>query len=144
MLRNTPGHKAAPHLDRPVVRELLVVAGRAVVIRVPLDKLSIEAKVNISDQGRGAFEARIDELFVGAINAYKDGDLDLAIDLARELLELYPQHEHAKQIVAAAQRTRDVKEGMDRKQSEAAEVVGSDAEAGPGETETRRDEVFEN
>jgi hypothetical protein len=108
------------------------------------DKLSIEAKISLGDQGRAAFQARVDELFVGSINAYKDGDLEEAIDLANELLELYPEHEHARQIVEAALRTRDVKEGMDRKQSEAAEILspeeGSEGEGG----QDSREGVFQN
>ncbi len=108
------------------------------------DKLSIEAKISLGDQGRGALQARIDGLFVGAINAYKDGALDEAIELATELLELYPQHEHAQQIIDAARRTRDVKEGMDRKQSEAAEILSSGDSAQDEDEDTTRDEVFEN
>ena len=56
----------------------------------PLDKFSIEAKLNLGDRGRLAAQQKVEELYLNGLDAYARGDLTDALRLWEEALAIDP------------------------------------------------------
>lgn len=69
----------------------------------PLDKFSVQAKVNLGDKGRGALAQRVEELFLLGVEQYADGNYAQAIGLWRQVLEIEPRHRAAAENIRTAE-----------------------------------------
>jgi len=56
----------------------------------PLDKFSIEAKLNLGDKGRLAERGQVDELYLNGLESYAQGRLAEAIAFWQQALEIDP------------------------------------------------------
>jgi len=79
----------------------------------PLDKFSIEAKLNLGDRGRLAQRDRIDDLYLSGLEAYAQGDISEAIRFWQQVLELDPTFTPARENIATALATQNLQQRMD-------------------------------
>jgi hypothetical protein len=79
----------------------------------PLDKFSIEAKLNLGDRGRLAQRDRIDDLYLSGLEAYARGDTPEAIRFWQQVLELDPTFTPARENIATAVATQNLQQRMD-------------------------------
>jgi len=109
------------------------------------DKLSVEARVYLGDMGRAAYQAKIDDLFARSVQAYAAGDMGKTVELARQVLDLRPDHRHAQELILLAEQSLKAQESIRAKQAEAAGLIGESA-AGSGKalSQPLTDEGLEN
>lgn len=69
----------------------------------PLNRMSIEAKFDLGDMGRGARSAKVDELYLLGMDAYASGDLEKAADLWRQALAIDPFFDPAREGLTNAE-----------------------------------------
>jgi hypothetical protein len=74
----------------------------------PLDKFSVEAKLNLGDRGRLAKRGQVDDLYLSGLEAYARGDLIEAIRLWEQALSLDPGFQPAQENIAAARRALEL------------------------------------
>ena len=77
----------------------------------PLDKFSVQAKVNLGDRGRGALAQRVEELFLLGVEQYADGNYAEAIDLWRQVLQIEPRHQAAAEDIRTAEEVLSLRRG---------------------------------
>jgi len=63
----------------------------------PLNRMSIEARFDLGDMGRGERSARVDELYLLGMTAYASGDLVAAAGYWQQVLELDPHFDPARE-----------------------------------------------
>jgi tetratricopeptide (TPR) repeat protein len=74
----------------------------------PLDKFSLEAKLNLGDRGRLAQRNRIDELYLSGLEAYAQGNLEEAIRLWEQVLSIEPGFQPAQDNIATARKALEL------------------------------------
>ncbi len=79
----------------------------------PLDKFSIEAKLNLGDRGRLAQRNQIDDLYLSGLEAYAQGDLQEAIRFWEQVLDLDPTFSPARENIDTALTAIELQEKMD-------------------------------
>lgn len=77
----------------------------------PVDKFSVEAKVNLGDRGRSALAARAEELFLLGVEQYADGNYAQAVELWRQVLEIEPAHQAAADNIRTAEEALSLQRG---------------------------------
>ncbi len=78
----------------------------------PLDKFSVEAKLNLGDKGRLTFQNQIDELYLNGLEAYARGDLQEAIDYWQKALKLDPSFTPARENIETARKALQSQQEM--------------------------------
>lgn len=79
----------------------------------PLDKFSIEAKLNLGDSGRLAQRNRVDELYLNGLEAYAQGKLEEAIRFWQQALEIDPGFLPARENIGTAQKALELQKRME-------------------------------
>jgi tetratricopeptide (TPR) repeat protein len=74
----------------------------------PLDKFSIEAKLNLGDRGRQAERKQVDELYLNGLEAYAQGNLERAIELWEQALAIDPGFQPARENIATARKALEL------------------------------------
>jgi len=74
----------------------------------PLDKFSIEAKLNLGDRGRLARRSQVDELYLNGLQAYAQGELQRAIEFWEQALALDPGFQPARQNIETARKALEL------------------------------------
>ncbi len=82
----------------------------------PLDKFSIEAKLNLGDRGRLARENKIDKLYYTGLEEYAKGNIEKAIKYWKEVLQLDPTYIPAKDNIKIAQKALELQRKMEQKE----------------------------
>jgi hypothetical protein len=70
----------------------------------PLDKFSLQARLDLGDRGRGAKQRELDDLYLMGLESYAEGDLLGAIDYWEQVLELDPSYEPARANIETAKK----------------------------------------
>jgi hypothetical protein len=70
----------------------------------PLDKFSVEAKLNLGDRGRLALQRKVDELYASGLEAFAQGDYTGAISDWEKALEMNPKFLPAAENLLVARR----------------------------------------
>ena len=78
-----------------------------------LDRFSVEAKMNLGDEGRAAFRQQVDDYYIVGLEAYASGQLQRAIDYWNAALEMDPDFQPAAENLAVAQRTLTLQKEME-------------------------------
>ncbi len=78
----------------------------------PLDKFSVEAKLNLGDRGRLALRNRVDELYLNGMEEYARGELERAVSFWQQALELDPQFTPARQNLETALKALELQKEM--------------------------------
>jgi tetratricopeptide (TPR) repeat protein len=74
----------------------------------PLDKFSIEAKLNLGDRGRQAESKQVDELYLNGLEAYARGELERAIELWQHALAIDPGFKPAQENIDTARKALEL------------------------------------
>jgi len=82
----------------------------------PLDKFSIEAKLNLGDMGRAARQAKADELYLSGIEAYAHGNNAEAIKYWEQVLQIDPEYIPARENIQIAKKALELQKQMEEKQ----------------------------
>jgi len=80
----------------------------------PLDKFSIEAKLNLGDRGRRAERDHLDELYLNGLEAYAQGRLAEAIVFWQQALEIDPGFAPARENIDTAQKALRLQQEMEQ------------------------------
>jgi len=80
----------------------------------PLDKFSIEAKLNLGDRGRLAQRDRLDELYLNGLEAYATGRLAEAIAFWEQALQVDPGFAPARENIETAQKALRLQQEMEQ------------------------------
>ncbi|RKX80037.1 MAG: hypothetical protein DRP87_00950 [Spirochaetes bacterium] len=70
-----------------------------------LDRFSLAARLKIGDRGRAALQARVDELYITALEEYANGNLEEAITYLEKALEIDPRFIPAAELLRVLQQT---------------------------------------
>jgi tetratricopeptide (TPR) repeat protein len=80
----------------------------------PLDKFSIEAKLNLGDRGRLAQRDQVDALYLNGLESYAQGRLAEAIAFWQQALEIDPGFAPARENIATAERALKLQTEMEQ------------------------------
>ncbi len=69
----------------------------------PIDKFSLQARVNLGDRGRGALQQKVEDLFLLGVEEYANGNYASAIEYWRQVLEIEPAHQAAAANIKTAE-----------------------------------------
>ncbi len=73
-----------------------------------LNRVSVQARLNFGDRGRGALRDRVDQLYFDSWIARTVGELEVTVSLLREALELDPDFRPAIELLQLAERELDL------------------------------------
>lgn len=79
----------------------------------PLDKFSLEAKLNLGDGGRLTKRSEVDEYYTLALDAFSDGEWEKAIRYLEQALELDPGFEPARDFLFTVQQRLENKQNLE-------------------------------
>jgi tetratricopeptide (TPR) repeat protein len=80
----------------------------------PLDKFSIEAKLNLGDKGRLAERDQVDELYLNGLESYAQGRLAEAIAFWQQALEIDPGFAPARENIATVEKALRLQQEMEQ------------------------------
>jgi hypothetical protein len=83
----------------------------------PLDKFSLQAKLNLGDRGRLAAQNRIDDLYLEGLERYAEGRLAEAIDIWEQVLEIDPTYTPAQANIETAKKALEQQTEMEEQLS---------------------------
>jgi hypothetical protein len=72
----------------------------------PLNRVSVAVRFNFGDQGRKELSNRVDALYLEGLNAYAESDYNLAVERWREVLELNPKFDPAREGIELVENSR--------------------------------------
>ncbi len=70
----------------------------------PLDKFSVEAKLDLGDSGRAAREAQAEQIYLQGVEEFANGNYAKAIQLWKQVLELDPKYQPAADGIRIVER----------------------------------------
>ena len=79
----------------------------------PLDKFSLQAKLNLGDRGRGDEQRQLDGLYFEGLELYSEGDLSGAIRKWEEVLEIDPTYSPARANIETAKKALELQTEME-------------------------------
>jgi hypothetical protein len=82
----------------------------------PLNRVSLGVRLDLGDQGRAHLAAEVDRFYLEGLDAYAEGDYDLAQHNWREALRLNPQFVPAQESLAILEEAIAVQRRMDELQ----------------------------
>ncbi len=77
------------------------------------DGYSIQAGFDFGDKGRAARRAKVEEYYLDALVAFADGELEEAMELSRQALELDPTFSPAEETLETARRMQELQSQME-------------------------------
>ncbi len=77
-----------------------------------LDRISIQASINLGDRGRKALQEKVDEEFLAGYKAYQAGAYSEAIEHFRKALELDPSFDIAQRYLVTVQNLLDASDNL--------------------------------
>lgn len=77
-----------------------------------LDRISIQAAINLGDRGRKALQERVDEAFLAGYKAYQAGAYEEAVKQFRKALELDPSFDIAERYLVTVQSLWDASNNL--------------------------------
>jgi hypothetical protein len=78
--------------------------------RNPADKFSVQARIDLGDRGRGERRQRADELYAEGLREFSADNLEKAIELWIQVLDIDPKYSPASQYLAIAEATLETRE----------------------------------
>ena len=77
------------------------------------DKFSVQARLNLGDQGRGEIQDRVDSLYREALLAFAKGELAKALNLCEEAVALDPGFDPARETIKTLKRTLELQDELE-------------------------------
>lgn len=78
-----------------------------------MNRFSLEARLNLGDQGRYAIRIKVEELYLRGVDAYAKGNIGEAIELWTQALKLDPGFDPARENRATARKALELMQQMD-------------------------------
>jgi hypothetical protein len=97
------------------VNDMLIVANYTLDMTTQLtsaDRFSVQATMNLGDDGRIERAKRIDEYFIAGLESYANGNLVRAIEYWEAVLEIEPTHRPAEEYLRVAIKSAELQEEM--------------------------------
>ncbi len=79
----------------------------------PLDKFSIQAQLDLGDQGRAALADQVEKLYLSGVEEYAAGRYDKAVELWKRVLEIDKTYTPARENIDTTQRTLELQREME-------------------------------
>ena len=76
---------------------------------VPLNRISLGAKLQLGDGGRAVLEKRVDNLYAEGLRLYAQDELEKAVETWQEVLKMSPGFDPAKKGIKAAKKTLNLR-----------------------------------
>jgi hypothetical protein len=90
-----------------------------------VDRFSIQASFNLGDRGRAERQARVEDFYLNAIEAYANGNIERTVTLCRRALEIDPTFQPAEKTLASAQKMLTLQQQMESiRLGEEEEILG--------------------
>ncbi|MEX2442880.1 MAG: UPF0164 family protein [Alkalispirochaeta sp.] len=77
------------------------------------DRFSLQAGFSLGDRGRGEEQDRIRTLYLDALQAFAEGDLEKTINFSEQVVELDPRFQPAAETLEMAKRMQSLQEQME-------------------------------
>lgn len=77
------------------------------------DRFSLQSSFDFGDKGRAERRATVEDLYLDALVAFAEGDLEMAMELSRDALELDPTFGPAEETLETAGRMQDLQSRME-------------------------------
>jgi hypothetical protein len=77
------------------------------------DRFSLQAGFSLGDRGRGEIQERIRTLYLDALQAFAEGDLEETIELTEEVLQLDPRFQPAAETLEMAEQMQSLQNQME-------------------------------
>ena len=81
----------------------------------PLDKFSVEAKLNLGDRGRLAARQKVEELYLSGVDAYSRGDLADALGFWEGALAIDPGFSPVRDLIESTRAEMDLRRELEQK-----------------------------
>lgn len=81
-----------------------------------LDRISIQVKLNLGDEGRKEKALRVEELYLQGVEAFARGEVQSAISLCEQALALDPTFNPALETIQTVKRSVDLQTEMENRQ----------------------------
>jgi hypothetical protein len=78
----------------------------------PLDKFSIEARLNLGDSGRAEREAKAEQLYLQGVDEFANGNPDKAIELWKQTLVIDPKYQPAADSIRTVEKTLSLQDQL--------------------------------
>jgi hypothetical protein len=78
----------------------------------PLDKFSVEAKLDLGDSGRGEREAKAEQLYLQGVDEFANGNPDKAIELWKQALVIDPKYQPAADSIRTVEKTLSLQDQL--------------------------------
>ena len=78
----------------------------------PVDKFSIEAKLNLGDGGRASQRRQVDELYANGLEAFAKGEFERAISEWQAALDIDPEFRPALDSIGTARKRLELQKQM--------------------------------
>jgi hypothetical protein len=95
-----------------VVNYNLNLAGRI----DPFDLFSIQARLNLGDFGRAAMQTKLEEYFWTGVEEYGNGNLQIAIDYWKKVLDIDPTYSPARDYIETARITLELQKSLEARE----------------------------
>ncbi len=80
----------------------------------PLDKFSIQAKLDLGDSGRAEREAHADQLYLQGVDEFANGDYAKAIELWKQVLVIDPKYQPAADSIRTVENTLSLQDQLQK------------------------------
>ena len=110
---SNPGISLGAAVDLPQISIIVNYTLDLATTFEPLDRISIEATLNLGDRGRLALQKRVDEFYLAGVEAYAEGDLEEAIRVWEEAIELDPSYTPAIEFLERAKAQQENRENLE-------------------------------
>jgi len=78
----------------------------------PLDKFSVQAKIDLGDSGRAEREARAEQLYLQGVDEFANGDYAKAIELWKQALVIDPKYQPAADSIRTVEKTLSLQDQL--------------------------------
>lgn len=78
----------------------------------PLDKFSVQAKIDLGDSGRAEREARAEQLYLQGVDEFANGDYAKAIELWKQVLVIDPKYQPAADSIRTVEKTLSLQDQL--------------------------------
>jgi hypothetical protein len=83
------------------------------LVRNPVDKFSVQARLDLGDRGRAERRQRADDLYAEGLRQFSLGNLESAIEVWGQLLAIDPKYTPARKYIAVAKATLETQRAAD-------------------------------
>jgi tetratricopeptide (TPR) repeat protein len=80
----------------------------------PLDKFSVQARIDLGDSGRAQREAKAEQLYLEGVDEFASGDYAKAIELWKQVLVIDPKYQPASDSIRTVEKTLSLQDQLQK------------------------------